>query len=159
MYGTTHDDIDDFLAQKRLALVGVSRDPKDFSRGLFRELRRRGYDMVPVNPALAEMEGACSFAKLQDIKPPVEGALIMTPADKGLQMAKDCAESGITRVWFHRGAGRGAVNETAVDFCRQRGIRVVAGFCPYMFLGQVPFFHRVHGLLMKVAGTYPTKAA
>jgi uncharacterized protein len=159
MYGTTREDIDDFLAQKRLALVGISRDPKDFSRGLFRDLRRRGYDIVPVNPALTEVDGARAFAKLQDIKPPVEGALIMTAAAKSMRVAEDCAEAGITRIWFHRGTGRGAVDEAAVDFCRQRGLLVVAGFCPYMFLGHAPFVHRLHGLFMKVAGTYPAKAA
>ena len=42
----------EFLAQRRIALVGVSRDPRDLSRTLFRELRRRGYDVVPVNPEL-----------------------------------------------------------------------------------------------------------
>ncbi len=44
------ETIEDFLAQKRIAMVGVSRHPKDFSADLFQELRRRGYDMVPVNP-------------------------------------------------------------------------------------------------------------
>jgi len=43
----------DFLAQRRIALVGVSRDPRDLSRALFRELRGRGYDVVPVHPQLA----------------------------------------------------------------------------------------------------------
>jgi uncharacterized protein len=142
MYGTTREDIDDFLTQKRLALVGVSRDADDFSRSLFRELRRRGYDVVPVNPAVTELEGTRSFARLQDITPPVEGALIMTAAETSLQVAEDCAESGITRIWFHRGTGRGAVSEAAVDFCTQKGMRVVAGCCAYMFLGHnAPWFH------------------
>ena len=44
--------IRDFLAQKRIAVVGVSHDPKDFSRGLLRTLRERGYDAVAVNPTL-----------------------------------------------------------------------------------------------------------
>jgi len=48
----------DFLSQKRLAFVGVSRQPKDYSRALFREFGARGYDAVPVNPAIAEIEAA-----------------------------------------------------------------------------------------------------
>ena len=44
--------IQDFLAQKRIAVVGVSHDPKDFSRSLLRTLRERGYDAVAVNPEL-----------------------------------------------------------------------------------------------------------
>jgi len=100
---------DDFLAHKRLALVGLSRNPKDFSRYIYNELRGRGYDMVPVNPNLTEIEGAHCFARLQDVQPPVEGALVMTAADQSESVVHDCAEAGINRVWLHRGAGPGAV--------------------------------------------------
>ena len=43
-----------FLGARRIAVVGVSRNEKDFSRYVLRELARRGHDVVPVNPALAE---------------------------------------------------------------------------------------------------------
>lgn len=50
--------IREFLGQKRLAIVGVSRQPRDFSRALFREFCSRGYEVVPVNPAAREIEKA-----------------------------------------------------------------------------------------------------
>src|SRR6266496_4146832 len=62
--------IQDFLGQKRLAVVGVSRQPKDFSLALFRELRKRGYEAVPVNPATEEIDEQPCFARLQAIHPP-----------------------------------------------------------------------------------------
>jgi uncharacterized protein len=159
MTKSTYEDIDDFLAQKRLAMVGVSRNPKDFSRGLFRDLRGRGYDMVPVNPLISELEGQKSYASLRDIAPPVDGALLMTPPPVTKDVVHDCLAAGIMRVWMHRGGGTGAVNQEAVDFCRAKGIRVVAGYCPYMFLPRTPFFHRVHGFFMKLAGSHPAAAA
>ena len=55
----------------------------------------------------------------------------------------------------HRGTGTGSVSPEALGLCEQLGIRVVAGYCPYMFLPQTPFFHRFHGFLMKVTGAYP----
>jgi uncharacterized protein len=151
----TRHDIEDFLSRKRLAMVGVSRDPKDFSRGLFFDLCRRGYDMVPVNPQMAEVGGARCFARLQDVTPPVAGALVMTPAEKSEQVVHDADEAGIGRVWLHRGAGTGAVSEAAVKYCRQRGLRVVAGYCLYMFLPESLFFHRFHGFCLKLLGQYP----
>ena len=42
--------IDSFLSCRRIAVLGVSRDPKDFSRSVFRAFVERGYDAVPVNP-------------------------------------------------------------------------------------------------------------
>src|SRR4029453_4560268 len=76
----------DFLAQGRIALVGVSRDPRDLSRTLFRELRQRGYDVVPVHPTLESVDGVPFARGLQDVSPPADGALLMTPpgaADPG----------------------------------------------------------------------------
>jgi uncharacterized protein len=63
----------------------------------------------------------------------------------------------VRRVWMHRGGGQGAVNKEAADFCRQNGIRLVEGFCPFMFLPQAPFFHRVHGFILKLLGGYPAR--
>ena len=156
---TTREQIDNFLAQTRLALVGVSHDPKDFSREMFRELTRRGYDMVPVNPNLTEVEGRRCFARVQDVTPPVGGALVMTAAARSEQVVRDCAEAGIKRVWLHRGAGTGSVSQAAVDFCWQQGLSVVEGYCPYMFLPEASAFHRVHGFFLKMTGRYPAAAA
>ena len=47
---TTTGKIEEFLALRRVALVGVSRNPGDFSRSLFHDMCERGYDLVPVNP-------------------------------------------------------------------------------------------------------------
>ncbi|HUI40671.1 MAG TPA: CoA-binding protein [Terriglobia bacterium] len=158
MRDRTRQNIDDFLAQRRLALVGVSRNPKDFSHTMFVELRRRGYDMVPVNPNATEVDGVQCFARLQEVAPPVDGALVMTPADQSEGVVRDCAQAGIGRVWLHRGAGTGAVSWEAVNFCREQGMSVVAGFCPYMFLPKAAFFHRAHTFFMKLGGSYPDHA-
>lgn len=148
-------DVRDFLTQRRIALVGVSRDPKDFSRVLFREMYDRGYDMVPVNPAAGELEGRRCFARVQEIKPPAEGVLVLTPPRDTERVVRDCAEAGIHRVWMHRGAGQGSVNPEAVDFCHQQGIHLVEGYCPFMFLPRTPFFHRAHGFFLRLTGAYP----
>jgi len=159
MAKTTMQDIDDFLAQKRIALVGVSRNPQDLSRALLREFVRRGYEMAPVNPNLTEAEGLRCFARIQDVTPAVDGALIMMPAERSAEIVQDCAESGIKRVWLYRGAGPGAVSAEAVNLCSRYGIRVVTGYCPYMFWPETSFVHRAHKFAMKVVGTYPAHAA
>lgn len=155
---TTIAEVRDFLNQRRIALVGVSRDPKDFSRMLFRAMCDRGYDMVPVNPSVGELENRLCFARVQEIDPPVEGALVMTPSRDTARVVHDCAEAGIHRVWMHRSGGQGSVSQDAVDFCHQHGIHLVEGHCPFMFLPQTPFFHRVHGFILKLTGAYPREA-
>jgi len=153
------DVIEDFLAQKRIAMVGVSRDAESFSTHLFKDLCRRGYDVVPVNPNIAEIDGRRCFARVQDIKPAVEGALLMTSPEVTETVVRDCAEAGIKRVWMYGGTGKGAVSADAVAFCQERGLQVVPGQCPWMFLPNGDRVHRLHGFIRKITGRYPHRAA
>jgi predicted CoA-binding protein len=147
--------IQEFLGLKRIAIIGVSRDSRDFSRSLFRELAAWGYDVVPVNPASEEMEGRRCYPKVSAADPPVEGALLMTRAADSAQVVRDCASAGVEHVWLYRAGGAGAVSEEAVAVGREHGLQMVVGECPYMFLEQAGWYHRVHGWLKRVTGKFP----
>jgi len=157
---TTMRQVDEFLALKRLAVVGVSRDPKHFSYVLWQELRQRGYEAIPVNPNTTELDGQRCHARVQDIQPPVQGVLVMTPPSVTGQVVRDCIDAGIGSVWLHKGAGGGpgAVDPAAVKLAQEHGIELVVGQCPYMFLPGTPFFHGVHGAFRKLTGGYPKSA-
>jgi hypothetical protein len=150
--------IEEFLAQKRIAMVGVSRNPQSFNAQLFEAFRRRGYDMVPVKPNVGAIVGVRSFARVQDVRPPVYAALLMTPPEVTERVVRDCAEAGVHQVWMYRGVGRGAVSEKAIEYCTQHGIEVIPGECPYMFFPGTEFIHRAHGFIRKVMRHYPDHA-
>ena len=147
--------IEEFLRQKRLAVVGVSRKPKDFSRGMLAAFRRRGYDAVAVSPQARELDGQPCFARVQDIEPPVTAALLMTRLELTDQLVRECAAAGIKRVWVYGISGRGAVSPALTEFCAKEAIELVPGFCPHMFFAQAGFFHRLHACFMKLLGSYP----
>jgi uncharacterized protein len=130
--------VNEFLGQRRLAMVGVSHQPKDFSRMLFRAFRERNFDVVPVNPGTSEVEGQHCYSRVQDIRPAVDTALLMTAPAVTDRVVKDCADAGITRVWMYRGS------PSAVAFCEAHGMTVIAGECPMMFLPKVGWVHRLH---------------
>lgn len=148
--------IEEFLALKRIAIVGVSQTSTDFSRRLFREFLARSYDAVPVNPHALIIDGQRCFARLLDIEPSVQGALIMTSQLVTHAIVRDCADAGIRRVWLYGGAGGpGAVSPAAIEFCQSAGISVIPGECPFMFLPGAGWIHRLHGSILKIAGAYP----
>jgi uncharacterized protein len=148
--------IQDFLAQKRFAFVGVSREPKDFSRSLFREFRSRGYDAIPVHPAADAIEGVPCVHHLHEIQPPVDSVLLMTSPAVTEAMVCECVQAGVQRVWLYRGGGQGAVTDEAVRLCKENGIAVVPGECPFMFFPKSAWFHRFHGFVKKISGAYPS---
>jgi len=152
--------IQDFLSQKRIAFVGVSRQPNDYSRTLFREFDARGYDPVPVNPAVAEVEGRRCYAHVQEIEPAPDAVLLLTSSTVTRQVVEDCIQAGVKRVWMCRTAGKGAVNAAAVGACQAHGIAVIPGECPFMFLqGDYlqggGWVHHLHGFVRKITGSYP----
>jgi predicted CoA-binding protein len=150
------EDITKFLECKRVAIVGVSRQPQHFSRALWRECLAKGYDPVPVNPQAAEIDGRKCFACLADIDPSVEAALLMTGTQGATDQAvRECNQTHIRNIWIYKSVHDGKDHERAVESCRLRGTTVVEGYCPMMFLPQPVIFHRVHRLLMKVVGSYP----
>lgn len=146
--------IERFLSGKRIALVGVSGQPTDFSRSVYRELLEHGYDVVPVNPKLDAVEGRRAYARLQDVPEPLDGVIVMTAPRVTAQIVRDCAASGVQRVWMHRGAGQGAVDPEAIRFCEAHQIEVIAGECPLMFLHQSGP-HAAHATLRRAFGSYP----
>lgn len=131
--------IDDFLRQPHLAVVGVSRRPKDFSRAVVDQLRRgdRVVDEVGRGDGMA--------ATLSELGSVPDGVVVMVPASESLGVVEECVRLGVPRVWLHRGAGTGAVSAEAVERCTQAGIAVVDGACPLMFAGPVGGVHRLHG--------------
>jgi len=153
----TRQQIDAFWTLKRLAIVGVSRDSKHFSSAIWRELRDRRYDVVPVNPNAPEIDGRRSYARVQDIEPAVDGVVILTPSSATEQVVRDCIEAGVKHIWMHRGAGGGpgAVSPAGVALAESAGIDVIDGQCPFMFLPGTPFFHGIHAFIKKVNRSYP----
>ena len=155
---TTIRQIEDFLALKRVAVVGVSRNPKELSYTLWQELRQRRYEAVPVNPATTEIDGQRCYTSIAEIEPPVDGALIMTPPAVAEHIVEECVEAGVNHVWLYGGfSGAGATSAKAVEYAEAHGVDVVARLCPYMFLPGTPFFHGLHGVGKKLTGSYPVR--
>jgi predicted CoA-binding protein len=143
------EDARAFLRNRRVALVGASRSEKDLSRAILKELTRRGYDVVPVNPAAHEVEGRAAFARVSGVTPPPDAALVMTPPALAEEVVRDCAAAGVREIWFHRGAGAGAATPAALALCERSGIHAVKDLCPFMALPDAGFPHRFHAFLRR----------
>jgi hypothetical protein len=134
----------EFLANKRVAVTGVSRTPKTHgSNNVYRRLRERGYDVFAVNPNAQEVEGDRTYPDLSSIPGGVDAVVIGTRPEIAERTMHECAELGIKHVWMHRGPGAGSVSAAATDYGRQQGITVIDGGCPLMFEPTADFGHKV----------------
>jgi len=151
------DVIQNFLSQKRIAFIGISRERQNIGPSLFEEFRRHGYEVFAVNPKVDELLGQRCYARVQDIQPPPDAALILTSPNVTNAVVRDCSEAGIRHVWMYSSGNQGSVSPEAVEFCRAQGIEVVPGQCPFMFLDPVHSIHRFHRFINKAFGKYPRK--
>jgi hypothetical protein len=148
-------DIQSFLSKKRIAIVGVSRNPKDFTRALYDEFVRRGYDVVPVNPGAQEINAKRCYGTVQEIVPMPETALIMTGKTQTEHVVQDCKAAGIRSVWTYGTNGRKRLSREFVGECSAAGMVIVEGECPFMYLPNGAGIHRVHGFVRKIFRSYP----
>jgi predicted CoA-binding protein len=148
----------EFLANRRIAVTGVSRNPRDHgSNVVYRRLRERGYEVFAVNPNADEVEGDACYHDLASIPGGVEAVVIATRPETAEATMRECDERGITHVWMHRSFGAGSVSRAAADYGRQHGIKVIDGGCPLMFAPTSDPGHRVMRLVCTLTGSVPKR--
>jgi predicted CoA-binding protein len=146
----------EFLANKRVAVTGVSRQPNSHGGNVvYRRLRERGYEVFAVNPNANEVEGDPCYHELRSIPGGVEAVVIATRPEVADETMRECEELGIEHVWMHRGPGGGSVSKTAADFGRERGIAVIDGGCPCMFDPTADFGHKAMRAIFTLTGNVP----
>jgi predicted CoA-binding protein len=143
-----------FLANKRVAVTGVSRTPKTHgSNTVYKRLRDRGYEVFAVNPNAQEVEGDRCYSDLTSIPGGVDAVVIGTRPDRAEGTMRECAELGIKHVWMHWGGGASSVSPAATDYGRQHGITVIDGGCPCMFAPTADLGHKLMRVVL--AGRVP----
>jgi predicted CoA-binding protein len=152
--------VHDFLAQKRIAVAGVSRKTSGHPTAnlIYRRLKERGHQVFPVNPHMETFEGDRCYADLRSIPDGVDGVMIVTRPEITERIVHDCKEAGVRRVWMHQSLAKGAtsVSPAAVEYCQQHGITVIAGACPMMYGDGVDFGHTCMRWMLKLTGGLPS---
>jgi predicted CoA-binding protein len=129
---TLEAKIQDFLAQKRIAVAGVSRDNTRHPAGnlIYRRLKQTGHDVFPV--------------------------VVITGPAATERIVRDCRDAGVRRVWMHQSIGKGtSVSPEAVEYCRQFDISVIAGACPMMYGPGVDFGHTCMRWVLRLTRRLP----
>ncbi len=156
---TLEQKVNDFLAQTRIAVAGVSRNRTHHPTGhlICERLKATGHHVFPVSPHLATFEGDRCYPDVQSIPGGVDAVMIITRPEITARLVRDCYAAGVRRVWMHQGLAKGtSVSRDALAFCRLHDISVIAGACPMMFGPRVDVGHTCLRLYLKLTGGLPT---
>jgi hypothetical protein len=136
------DMVQDFLAQKRIAVVGVS-DKRDTGCNLaYNKFKENGYQVYAVNPRISTFDGAPCYPDLKSVPEKPEAVFILASPKVTDQIVQQCVDLGIKHVWMHcmmgtkpgLAGGMTSVSQEAVELCKANGITVIPGSCPNQFL-------------------------
>jgi hypothetical protein len=149
---TTRGAIDRFVSDHTLAVVGVSASGRGFGNAAYRELKKRGYRLLPVHPTAQTIQGDPCSRTLAELPERVERLLVVVDPRRAAQVARDAAGAGIRQVWLQQGAD----SPEALAVCGEHGIEAVHGQCILMFAEPTESFHKFHRWIWKLLGKIPS---
>lgn len=134
--------VQDFLSQKRIAVVGVSEKRETGCNLAYRKFKDAGYTVSAVNPRISTFEGDPCYPDLQSIPKTPEAVFILASPRVTDVVVQQCVDLGVKHVWMHcllgtrpgLAAGMTSVSSDAVQKCRENGIAVIPGACPNQYL-------------------------
>jgi predicted CoA-binding protein len=163
--------VQNFLAQKKIAVVGVSDKRETGCNLAYTKFKQAGYTVTAVNPRLSTYDGAPCYPDLKSIPEKPDAVFILANPKVTEEIVQQCADLGVKHVWMHcmmgtkpgLAAAMTSVSQGAVQTCRDNGIAVIPGSCPNQFLNP-DFGHKMMRVLwqvlgfMKVSKNNPTRA-
>jgi uncharacterized protein len=134
--------VQDFLAQKVIAVVGVSDKRETGANRNYKTFKQHGYRVYAVNPRISTFDGSACYPDLKSIPEKLDAVFMLTSPRVTEQVVQQCVSLGIKHVWMHclmgtkpgLSAGSSSVSPSAVEVCRKYGIAVIPGSCPAQFL-------------------------
>ena len=154
-----NDLVQDFLAQKQIAVVGVSDQRETGCNLAYRKFKEAGYTVSAVNPRLTTFEDDPCYPDLGSIPEKPEAVFILTNPKVTEEVVQQCVDLGIKQIWMHclmgtkpgLASGMTSVSQAAVDMCRENGITVIPGACPNQFLNP-DFGHTLMRVMFRTLG-------
>ena len=147
----TRKSIETFLSSRKLAIAGVSRDPKKFGHSIFKELKEKGFEVYPVNPNTDNINGTPCFHSISALPLDVRSLVILTPKPQTLQLVKDAVEKGMDNIWIQQ------LSETkeSLAYLSGRPLNLVSNECILMWIEPVKSVHKFHKTIRKIFGLLP----
>ncbi|HSO89137.1 MAG TPA: CoA-binding protein [Draconibacterium sp.] len=147
----TLNEIKNFLAPRKMAIAGVSRNPKKFGGSIFKELLEKGFELYPVNPNAEEIQGIKCYKSVDDLPEDVEHLFIVTQKHETESVARAAVKKGMKMVWIQQQSD----TPEAVKLIQDAGIPLIYKKCIMMFADPVKSVHGFHRFLVKAFGGYP----
>jgi uncharacterized protein len=151
--------VQDFLAQKKIVVVGVSDKRETGCNLAYKKFKENGYQVYAVNPRLATYDGVTCYPDLKSIPEKPDAVFILTSPKVAEEIVQQCVDLGVKHVWMHcmmgnkpgLAASMTSVSQSALEICKANGITLIPGSCPNQFL-KPDFAHALMRIMWRTLG-------
>jgi len=147
----SRSQIDAFLSAGSIAVAGVSRHEKKFGRIVYSDLKKSGYDVLPINPNIKDINGERCYASVNALPEEVESLLIVTPKAETDEVLLSAINKGIKNIWVQQSSDTGRTIKIAEEYQQE----IIHKKCIFMFAEPVRGFHKFHRAIVKYLGCLP----
>lgn len=147
----TRASIESFLATRKLAVAGVSRNQKKFGYIVFKTLTEKGFEIFPINPSTDMIASTPCFRNVGALPVNVHNLLILTPKKQTQEVVAEAIRKGIDHIWIQQGSETREI----VELINANKINLITGECILMHADPVTGIHKFHRTLRKFFGMMP----
>ena len=123
----TDDEIKKILSLKKIAVVGMSKDPQKDAHMVPKYLTTQNYEVIPVNPNSQEILGRKSYALVSEVPGDIDIVNVFRPSEDVLPIVQEAIKKKPRVIWLQEGMH----NKEAEDLARSAGIDVVFNRCMF----------------------------
>jgi predicted CoA-binding protein len=145
----TRQTIDIFLNDKKLAIAGVSKNPRKFGNIMYRTLKEKGFSVIPVNPKGGMIDNTICIESVAKLGNDIQNLLIVTHKRDTQKVLDEAIAKGIKNIWIQNGCE----TEKALKMAREMNINLVAKSC-FLMYADPRGIHKFHKTLSAWVGKY-----
>ncbi|MCD4731268.1 MAG: CoA-binding protein [Bacteroidales bacterium] len=148
---TTMQSVSEFMAQKNIAIAGVSRKKQKFGNTIYKELNKKGYTLFPVNPNMEEYDGERCYPDIASLPTDVTGIVLNTKPETTNKLIEEAENKGIKHIWLQQGS----TDKTTIELIEKSDTNIISKQCVIMFADPAKGIHGFHKWINKTFGFLP----
>lgn len=126
------EKIDNMLSKERWAVVGATRNKEKFGYKIYKLLKEKGYEVTPINPVYADIEGDPTREDLKALDSSVDCVSVVVSPKRSEVVLEQAIDLGIKNIWFQPGT----FTPEIIDKAEDAGLNVVYYDCVLVELGK-----------------------
>ena len=147
----TKASIDKFLAGRKMAIAGVTRDPKEFGYQVYEQIKKTGVEVLVVHPIAEKIDGISCYKNIGVLPDDVRHLIIVTPKRQTYNLVNDAIAKGIGNIWIQQMSG----TPEAIELAKANKINLVTGECIFMHTEPLKGVHKFHRTIRRLFGRMP----